>query len=189
MLTAFIIFFTSKINLTTIFLHNQAYGITPNLSDFMAFRVAFVYYEFLSWQCLLDGNLQLFVEVVSCRSCRWVFFFFWKWEIMFSEGWCGIACKTYSTIVHWIILLRYALFSFCFLLFLSHHSQLSSEPLCVLASGRVCDRPISFSSLTLQNPKPINENRVWAQRLFPRLGKGDLVKIPGFLNWQSSRES
>lgn len=78
MLTAFIIFFTSKINLTTIFLHNQAYGITPNLSDFMAFRVAFVYYEFLSWQCLLDGNLQLFVEVVSCRSCRWVFFFFLK---------------------------------------------------------------------------------------------------------------
>lgn len=66
---AFIIFFTSKISLTTIFLCNQAYGITPNPSDFMAFRVAFMYYEFLNWQCLLDGNLQLFVEVLSCRNC------------------------------------------------------------------------------------------------------------------------
>lgn len=66
---AFIIFFTSKISLMTIFLWNKAYGITSNPSDFMAFRVAFMYYEFLSWQCLLDGNLQLFVEVLSCRNC------------------------------------------------------------------------------------------------------------------------
>lgn len=56
---AFIISFSSKINLTTIFLH-KAYGIIPNPSDFMAIRVAFMYYEFLSCQCLLDGNFTTF---------------------------------------------------------------------------------------------------------------------------------
>lgn len=63
---AFIIFFYFKDQLDNcFFLQSQAYGITPNPSDFMAFRAAFMYYEFLNWQCLFDGNLQLFVEVLS----------------------------------------------------------------------------------------------------------------------------
>lgn len=60
---AFVIFLTSKIILTTVFLRNKADGIPPDPSDFMAFKVALMYYEFLSWQCVLDGNLHLFVEV------------------------------------------------------------------------------------------------------------------------------
>lgn len=177
---AFIIFVTSKISLTTIFLCNKAYGITSNPSDFMAFRVAFMYYEFLNWQCLLDGNLQLLVEVLSCRNCCYGKKKKKLGILMFSEEGWGMVCKTYSeTVCCWIMLLRCVLFSFCLLVplpLLPVKRWVGS----VCAWGCVCALwfPFPLSHFKILNPLIRMGFDHWG--FSPRLRKGASYRFLGF---------
>lgn len=146
----------------------------------MAFRAAFMYYEFLNWQCLFDGNLQLFVEVLSGVNLLLGFFEREGNSNIFKE----ILRNSLQNLLN-----NSALdhpFGIHTLFFSSPGISFPPPPLkqwvgsLFLAFGRVCDRAISSSSLLLQNPKPIIENSVWPQRAFLQTWKREPWKDSWF---------
>ena len=117
------------------------------------FGIAFMYYEFLNWPCLLDGNLKLSVEVWSCRNPVARVFIFKEKEIwMFSEGWWELFVKATQLLCIGSFFCDMHCFLFCLLVFLSPFKQ---WVLCVpcLWQGFVTDpSPFSPSHFKILDP-------------------------------------